>query len=453
MTALAIKQSDLLPILGYTEALLGCQDCALREGCRNPVPYSGPSKAQILFLGEGPGENEDITLRPFSGRAGQEFDGLLWNAHIDRDLVRVSNTVRCRPPGNRTPKPPEVASCWQWTVAEIIECDPALIVVMGGTAIRAFFPKATVDEVHGRALLWESPWGQSYWVFCTYHPAAGMHNGRVLSDIQNDFRNLHNYLEGTLTRPVDEYPHPHYRTLDRESHVMGLADEILSAGEVAADTEWTPDEKIWCGTFCINPGEAYLVPPQHLHLLAPALNSERVITTLHQAQADLTPLRQAGIVIRPTNLGDTMIGAYVLNLPQGLKTLARELKGMEMRDYMEVVGPYQRALEDWYLQLALGVDVPLLEKGSRKRTVHQKIQRAINDREKGLDVNPKSRWDEWESWETAPIVTALGPYPQASLADVPYDDAEWYSCRDADATKRVSLELISRMKKWSSFVV
>ncbi len=367
----------------------------------------------------------------------------------------MDNTCRCRPTGNRDPKPDEVRACAQWTYAEIQECEPRLIVLVGGVAIRSLLGEGVdVSSVHGRALDWTSPWGKVYPVFCTYHPAAGMHNGKRLADIQNDFHNLDAFLSGTLYEKQDAYAGMEdYRALNEVGEVLDLATLIRDEGAVSADTEWTPDEKLWCASFSVTPGQAFVVWPSELPLLADVLNGPDVTTTLHQAQADLRPLRQAGISPLPTNLGDTMIMAYLLNASaQGLKFLAREYCGMQMVDYWELVGPYQRGLEEWYFNLALTVDIPPLPAGSRKRTVHQKIQRALNDMAKGeMSTKPQDRWDEWELWEKAPIVEALGAYPQASLADVPLTEAIWYSCRDADATERTRRELGRKLEEWSSF--
>lgn len=436
--------------------LLGCSRCELRAGCKSPVPWSGPTPAEVMFFGEAPGEREDQSLTPFTGTAGQEFDGLLFQAFLERNESHVSNVVRCRPPGNATPKDANVAACMGWTMEEIRLTHPKLIVAMGATAIRALLPgNMTVTEAHGKPFEGAGPFGIT--VFATTHPAAGLHNNKDMKQTQDDFIALKEYMNGEWKPVVDELAGREAYAVLRGEEVDRLVESWLADSgctSFSCDTEWTPDNKVWCASICNEPGVAYVIMAEDLQRLRPLFESLHLITTLHQAGADIDSLQTADppIVIDARRVGDTMIAAYILGLPQGLKTLARLECGMEMRDYMEVVGPYQRLLEVSFFERILEeVIEPTKEKGDRKQTIHQKIRRAIGDLAKDPECDWRGRWENWDESQKAPVIGQLGDYPTASLADVPFDEAAYYSARDADATERVKRNVEKKMKAWNSF--
>ena len=126
-----------------------CQRCLLAEGPRSAgvrvcVPGDGPVPADVLFYGEAPGAKEEQIGRPFVGDAGRELNVLLSDAGTTREEVHVSNPVRCRPPGNRTPKPDEVAACRFYTVRELAAIKPKVIVALGGSAIKTLTGRSIV---------------------------------------------------------------------------------------------------------------------------------------------------------------------------------------------------------------------------------------------------------------------------------------------------------------------
>lgn len=137
------------------------------------VPGVVPDGADVLFVGEAPGAQEDQLGAPFVGKSGQLLDALLAEAGLDRNRVAVSNVVKCRPPANRKPRRAEVARCRPWLSRQIALQDPLLIVALGGTAAEWFFgPSARI------AALREQP--QRYdgrRVVVTYHPSAAIRFG------------------------------------------------------------------------------------------------------------------------------------------------------------------------------------------------------------------------------------------------------------------------------------
>jgi uracil-DNA glycosylase len=113
------------------EVCVRCVACKLSATRRNVVFGEGDSDARLMVIGEGPGEDEDRTGRPFVGRAGQLLDQILAAVSIPRERVFIGNIVKCRPPGNRNPEPDEIASCDHWLLDQIRLIQPQIIVTLG----------------------------------------------------------------------------------------------------------------------------------------------------------------------------------------------------------------------------------------------------------------------------------------------------------------------------------
>ena len=152
------------------------------------VPVSG--RPLVALVGEAPGATEDATGRPFVGRSGALLDQLLAEAGLDRAEVAVLNVVKCRPPGNRTPKAPEVARCSGWLHRQLELLDPPAIVALGLSAAKWFLGPRTVlarAREHG-----PQPWnGRGLYV--TYHPSAAIRfgpNGAPRAALAADLRQV-----------------------------------------------------------------------------------------------------------------------------------------------------------------------------------------------------------------------------------------------------------------------
>jgi uracil-DNA glycosylase family 4 len=145
-----------------------CRRCGLREGCRGVVFGEGDPDSGVLLLGEGPGSVEDELGRPFVGPAGQLLDKILEAVGFRREEVYISNTVLCRPPGNRAPHPDEVAACRLWLDERLAIMRPSIIVCLGGSAGRALLgPEFRITRDRGR---WYA-FGSAAMI-PTFHPAA-----------------------------------------------------------------------------------------------------------------------------------------------------------------------------------------------------------------------------------------------------------------------------------------
>lgn len=131
------------------DRILACTDCPLRGGCIGPVPGSGSDTAQIMYVGEGPGAEED-GKDPFMGPSGQLLRRLSMEAGIPPDDVYSTNIVKCRPPNNRDPKPEEINSCIHYLDEQIAAINPKVIVPVGRWAMIQFLPDDLITKVHGR---------------------------------------------------------------------------------------------------------------------------------------------------------------------------------------------------------------------------------------------------------------------------------------------------------------
>src|ERR671934_1758235 len=145
--------SDSLDLIGAE--VRACRLCKLCETRTVGVPGEGSSKAEIMFIGEGPGFNEDQQGRPFVGAAGQLLTEMLRLIGLRRDDVFITNVVRCRPPGNRDPQPDELEACSGWMQATLRLVDPKVVVTLGRYSMARFFGPGSMRELHGRVTRWK----------------------------------------------------------------------------------------------------------------------------------------------------------------------------------------------------------------------------------------------------------------------------------------------------------
>jgi len=153
---------------------LGCTRCPLAAGRTQVVFGVGDPHASLLLVGEGPGQQEDLCGEPFVGRSGQLLDTLVrQELGLDRSRCYIANVVKCRPPGNRDPKPEEIAACTPYLQEQMRLVAPKVVVTLGNFATRALLGTAEgIGRVRGRSY----PFG-SAWLVPTYHPAAALRGG------------------------------------------------------------------------------------------------------------------------------------------------------------------------------------------------------------------------------------------------------------------------------------
>lgn len=168
-----------------------CQNCPLYKEATQGVAGEGSAQAEIMFIGEGPGKEEDKQGRPFCGPAGKFLDTMLASIALSRETVFIANVVKHRPPNNRDPLPTEIAACWPYLEEQIKIIQPKIIAVLGRHSMARFLPDlGTISELHGRAFKKDN---RIY--IALYHPAVALYNGSMRQVLLEDFKKLQLILE------------------------------------------------------------------------------------------------------------------------------------------------------------------------------------------------------------------------------------------------------------------
>ena len=156
----------------------GCTRCPLAHTRTQVVFGVGDPTADLMFVGEGPGQQEDLQGEPFVGRSGQLLDKLVYEEMgLRRDRFYIANTVKCRPPGNRDPEPAEIAACRPWLETQVDLIDPKVIVTLGNFAAKLLLGTTEgITKLRGRAY----PYRRGVLV-PTFHPAAVLRGGGALT--------------------------------------------------------------------------------------------------------------------------------------------------------------------------------------------------------------------------------------------------------------------------------
>lgn len=168
-----------------------CTKCPLWESRRLAVPGDGKYTSKVMIIGEAPGKEEDESGHPFVGSAGRYLDHVLEGTGIDRSDFFITNTVKCRPPKNRTPKSNEVETCTSNYLVEQIELiNPKLIVLLGGVAAKRMLGVKSINAARGRVIERD---GRRYLV--GYHPAVRFYRKDLGAKVKEDFARLERELK------------------------------------------------------------------------------------------------------------------------------------------------------------------------------------------------------------------------------------------------------------------
>lgn len=166
----------------------------LAKSATNCVPGEGNSDAELLFIGEAPGRDEDASGRPFVGRSGQLLRKNIQRIGFADEDVFIANVVKHRPPENRDPTPEEIAHCAPYLDEQILTIDPKLIVTVGRFSMGKFFPDQKISGIHGRVfkVKWKD---RFYYVYPLYHPAAALRSVALKQTFEKDFDKIPKILE------------------------------------------------------------------------------------------------------------------------------------------------------------------------------------------------------------------------------------------------------------------
>ena len=171
-------------------ACLSCTSCPLSQTRHNVVFGVGPQDAEVMFVGEGPGQQEDETGRPFVGAAGHLLDRMLAAIGLRREQVYICNIVKCRPPQNRVPEADERAACMDYLRQQVALVRPKVIVCLGSTPTRALLgEQMRITRDRG---VWQLKKG--VWFMPTYHPAALLRDADKKRPAWADFQAIRDKL-------------------------------------------------------------------------------------------------------------------------------------------------------------------------------------------------------------------------------------------------------------------
>ena len=188
------------------EACMNCQKCGLAETRHNVVFGEGPRDAEVMFIGEGPGEQEDLTGRPFVGRAGKLLDDMLAMIDLDRSRVFIGNMVKCRPPQNRDPLNVEQEACIGYLRNQVALLRPKIIVCLGRiAAMKLIKEDFKITREHG---LWVEKAGVQ--MTAMYHPSALLRDPRKRPESFGDLKALQAKIREVCVRTYPDQGGEHH---------------------------------------------------------------------------------------------------------------------------------------------------------------------------------------------------------------------------------------------------
>lgn len=184
-----------------------CRLCPLHLTRTKAVPGEGHPDTEVMFVGEGPGYNEDQEGRPFVGQAGKLLNELLGKIGWKRDEVFITNVVKCRPPSNRDPEPHEIAACAPYLRRQLEVLDPAIVVTLGRYSLQTFMPGARISGTHGTARPAHAESGApNATAYAMYHPAAALRQQALKETMLTDMCGLPEVLLEARARRTDAVP-------------------------------------------------------------------------------------------------------------------------------------------------------------------------------------------------------------------------------------------------------
>jgi len=419
-----------------------------------------------MLIGESPGWAENAKGIPFVGKSGQELDETyLRLAGLDRSEVFVTNMVQCRQERNGIDvRPAEslLRCCSENHLREeLATVDPEIIVLCGATAC-SMYPEIDLELEHGFPRLIGSTW-----VVPMYHPSAGLHLTRLMTQILEDFEKLGMWIRGKWQPPLLERPILNYKLITKGKDI-GNAFRDYPGAPLPIDTE-SNEGRPYSIQFSTRPGFGYMILCSDKNLvedfdacLAFECNGEIIA---HNALYDWDELDKAGVYVRSAQ--DTMAQLYHLgNLPQGLKQAVYRIFGYRMTSYDEVVTPHSKAaLEQWLAEalahVSMNMSTELREQLKTKVRVTTKpheaeavLRRVMSRLDSDYDPWEKPKQDKGvekprligREWLDE-VERAVGRLPRKSIVHAPIDQQVKYACGDADFTGRLATWLEGERKR------
>ncbi|MBU0535073.1 MAG: uracil-DNA glycosylase [Patescibacteria group bacterium] len=173
-----------------TKNIKDCKKCRLCRSATNAVPGEGNINSKMVFIGEAPGFNEDVTGRPFVGRAGKLLETFLKEIGYKREDVWIGNIVKHRPPENRDPLPDEIATCKPFLELQLKTIHPVLVVTLGRFAMNYFYRDGKISRDRGNLIR-----AADFLIYPVYHPAAALRGNSMMNDLRVDFKRIPEVLK------------------------------------------------------------------------------------------------------------------------------------------------------------------------------------------------------------------------------------------------------------------
>lgn len=436
------------------------------------VPATGPQPCRVLGVGERPGEGEAYEGRPFVGASGQDLNLFLNLNGLHRAGIRLTNLCQDYVEGNPDPTRADIDRWTPELLREIHETNPRYVLSIGAFATRWFLGNVDMDSVHGTPQRSTRPGCEDRVVIPCYHPAFGLYDPDAKGLVYHDFKQAALIIKGKISdEPVrDTSANPSYLEIDDPRRIK-VELESRHGEPLAIDTEGVPGAE-WSLQLSSNPGTGIVVRTGSkwfracAAVLARYLGDADPLVIIHNTMYDLEMMRGMGVDLRQSKLYDTMVAAYLLRLePQSLKHLARRHCGMEMMEYREMIGDAADNKRSDYLWAILERDWPkpearvvvendLTTRLYKPQPIAQRVEAILLDWDSARDnladtgrfvskLTSKEDFDVAKRWRGVDRVlrerveSELGPFPDATLDDVPLARAIAYSGRDPDATLRV----------------
>lgn len=392
-----------------------CAICPNRDDYHNIVQFDGPDTASVLVVGEGPGFFEWRRKLPFVGKTGREMDTLYFRlAGLSRPNTKLANAVACFFGGDNQTKE-QAGHCANHNLAKLVQSMPYLshVVLMGAVACSVLDWAAYDAETgaklsapnmltehglpfhHGRDVLL---FGVRVKVFCTYHPASGLHQPSAINDLTDDFEGLNKWRSKSWKGEEDQFPNPIYMELTDKTKTPI---DLLSGPMVAFDTELDSKRRPWCAQITARAGEGYMARAgaRNLEVVQKALDLADVIL-IHNYKFDRDVSAELGLKIPLEKVVDTWVLAYVLSLPQSMKTLARRFCGMEMLSWEDIVNEqFEQDAINWFVQASAAVNDytnawEARVKAEVREIAEQMVEPGVKNRRNLVNREHKLMWEE-----------------------------------------------------------
>ena len=214
----------------------GCRKCPLADGRTQTVFGVGNPEARVMIIGEAPGKNEDLQGEPFVGAAGKYLNELLAVAGLVREDVFIANVLKCRPPGNRDPRPEEIELCTPYLREQTRTIDPEFLVTLGNFSTK-FILKTDVGITRLHGTLQRAG---RFKVFPIFHPAAALYDSKKREALENDFATLGELLRGEVSK-IEEVLDSYDRVTADD--ILNLARRVFDRSKASLAVVGQPDSE------------------------------------------------------------------------------------------------------------------------------------------------------------------------------------------------------------------